>query len=95
MTYRNTSIDYNNVNLFLCLQNDISKKENKKLGASMESMRKKKQHLWGSSPLTLAGLRAGVRGGALSACFSNMLRSSSSSLFALWSVCENEGWRGR
>jgi hypothetical protein len=24
-----------------------------------------------------------------------MLRSSSSSLFALWSICENEGWRGR
>lgn len=40
------------------------------------------------------GLRAGVRG-PLSAYFSNMLRSSSSSLFALWSVCENEGWRGR
>jgi len=62
MTYRNTSIDYNNVNLFLCLQNDISKKKNKKLGASMESMRRKHQHLWGSSPLTLAGLRAGARG---------------------------------
>ena len=92
MTYKNTSIiDYNNVNLFLCLQNDISKKKNKKLRAAMDSMRKKKKHLWGSSPLTLAGLRAG---GALSACFSNMLRSSSS-LFALWFVCENEGWRGR
>jgi hypothetical protein len=37
------------------------------------------------------GLRAEVRG----PYFSNMLRSSSSSLFALWSICENEGWRGR
>lgn len=63
MTYRNTSIvDYNNVNLFLCLQNGISKKKNKKLGASMESMRKKQQHLWGSSPLTLAGWGQGWGG---------------------------------